>query len=99
MSLSLTDGTPVGSRLSDFYQLAEAPDHGKIRRFVMMRSSIIVIDIVQGEGPRMLWLSLIVLMLLIAASPGVMLYFEHRQDGADHLSPRSDTSRYPGDIV
>ncbi|MBX0329079.1 hypothetical protein K2Z83_15480 [Oscillochloris sp. ZM17-4] len=30
----------------------------------------------------MLWLSLLVLMLLIAAAPGISIYVEHRSDAA-----------------
>jgi len=45
----------------------------------MMRSHNCVERTEEGEEPRMLWISLIALMLLIAASPGIMLYIEHRR--------------------
>ncbi|MEF3273518.1 MAG: hypothetical protein K6356_03825 [Chloroflexus sp.] len=38
----------------------------------------------------MLWISLIALMLLIAASPGIMLYLEHRQAGVSGSESTGD---------
>lgn len=45
----------------------------------------------------MLWVSLIALMVLIAASPGIMLYFEHRQAGANQFEQAGDTPSYKHD--
>ncbi|MCS6889802.1 hypothetical protein [Chloroflexus sp.] len=50
-----------------------------------------------GEKPRMLWVSLIALMVLIAASPGIMLYFEHRQAAAGNFEQAGDAHSYQRD--
>ncbi|WP_298816584.1 hypothetical protein [Chloroflexus sp.] len=42
----------------------------------------------------MLWISLIALMLLIAASPGIMLYVEHRQSNVGHFEQTGDAHVY-----
>lgn len=40
----------------------------------------------------MLWLSLLVLMLLIAAAPGISMYVEHRSDTARHPANASSST-------
>lgn len=45
----------------------------------------------------MLWVSLIALMVLIAASPGIMLYFEHRQAAAGNFEQAGDAHSYQRD--
>lgn len=97
---SLTiDGTEKLPRLSAFYQLTRPADYGKIERCVMMRSHNCVERTEEGEEPRMLWISLIALMLLIAASPGIMLYIEHRRSVANHRDPARDSHPYHHDIT
>lgn len=65
----------------------------------MMRSHDSVQRTEEGEEPRMLWVSLIALMLLIAASPGIMLYIEHRQSLANHCKPAGDPHSYHHDAT
>ncbi|ACL23095.1 MULTISPECIES: hypothetical protein [Chloroflexus] len=45
----------------------------------------------------MLWISLIALMVLIAASPGIMLYIEQRQATTGHFEQTGDTPPYHHD--
>lgn len=41
----------------------------------------------------MFWISLLVLMLLISAAPGISIYLEHRQGMAnDHAGPNVEIS-------
>lgn len=47
----------------------------------------------------MLWISLIALMLLIAASPGIMLYVEHRQSITGYSEQPGDASSYHQDVT
>lgn len=65
----------------------------------MMRSHDSVQRTEEGEEPRMLWVSLIALMLLIAASPGIILYIEHRRSIANHRKPAGDSHPYHQDAT